>query len=151
MGLFKRQQNNTSRYDCVDEEFVYGKDADECPDYFRLIYAKDSGRILTDSIDLISKTVYPETFFSRYKLALKEARIIIRLNAGDSSINEMKHIVDVLIDKKVEIFNNFFDRCVAAGKLVTAQDQIELYRNEIPAKSYKYYKALLNRCTDKPR
>lgn len=145
MGLFnwKKKKVDNSRYDCPDEDFAYGKEAEKYTDQLKLICAQDRGRILTDSLELISKTVYPETFFSRYKLALREARVIIRLTKGFESEKEMRNIVDDLIDGKVEIFDDFFDRCNTAGKLPFVKGQIEAHRDEIPDESYEYYLSLL--------
>lgn len=150
MGLFnwKKKKSIAERYACTDEEFGYEKDMDHYPDHLKLLCAQDRGRILTESLDLISKTVYPETFFSRYKLALKEARVIIRLSIGYESQKEMMDIVDTLLDDKIEIFDDFFDRCDAAGKLPFVKDQVEKYRNEIPTESYEYYRTLLDCHTD---
>lgn len=146
MGLFsrkKKQQPVNSRYVCSDEEFIFGKDADSYPDELKLMYAEERGRVLFESIDLISKTVYPKTFFSRYNTAIREAKTIIRLSQGYPSEKEMRKILDELYDSKNEIFEEFFDRCDAAGKLPFVKDEITAYRSEIPTESYEYFESLL--------
>jgi len=149
MGWFGRsKRKNDDRYICSDEDFVYGKEADKYPDTLKLMYAQERGRVLFESIDLISKTVYPKTFFSRYKTAIREAKTIIRLSKGYDSEKEMKKILDELYDSKSEIFNDFFNRCDDAGKLPFVKDEIIAHRAEIPEDSYEFFEGLLDCLTD---
>ena len=146
MGLFgwKKKQRENDRYTCSDEEFVYGKEADQYPDELKLMYAQERGLVLSESIDLISKTVVPKTFFSRYNMAIREAKTIIRLCKGYPSAKEMCEILDELYDSKSEIFNDFFDRCDEESKLPFIKDEIIAHRAEIPDDSYEYFESLLD-------
>lgn len=145
MGLFgrKKKQVDPLRYTCSDEEFVYSREADDYPTELKLLYARDRGVVLSESITLFSKTVYPGTFFMRYNLAIREAKTIIRLSKGYPSEKEMHRILDDLYDGKTDIFNSFFYRCYKAGKLLYAKDEIIQHYAEIPPESYRYFLSLL--------
>ena len=68
-------------------------------------------------MNIFQKTTVPETFFSRYRTAIEEAEVVIRLCNGNESAKSAEKILMELEGNKVRYFNDFLDRCDSVGKL----------------------------------
>ncbi len=109
----------------------------------QLLIGAQHDRILNDSIELIQTTVYPDTFFSRYALALKEAKLIIEQSPDTSYGEYASEVLAILTEDKEEIIMDFFERWYFLGKLSHVKDDIISHKDEIPPQSYEYFFSLL--------
>ena len=112
-------------------------------DLLNLAMASRHFEILQDSLNLINSTVYPKTFFGRYKDALEDAEAIMEL-CGNSKTGKMaENIYNKLTDDKTQIVNDFLRRCNDAGKLQRFKADMELYLEEMPQDSIELFENLL--------
>ena len=112
-------------------------------DLLNLAMASRHFEILQDSLNLINSTVYPKTFFGRYKDALEDAQVIMEL-CGNSKTGKMaENIYNKLTDDKTQIVNDFLHRCNDAGKLQRLEGDIKLYLRDMPQDSIELLEKLL--------
>ena len=102
--------------------------------------------IMCDSIEIMQETVYPQTFFKRYKMAIEKAEIV--KNANDELSKDAAKTLLEVKRNSVKIFNAFFDRCNKEGKLIFAKNEIISHKSEIPEESYKLFQKLINLSVD---
>lgn len=109
----------------------------------QLLIGAQHDRILNDSIELIQTTVYPDTFFSRYALALKEAKLIIEQSPDTPYGEYASEVLAILTEDKEEIIMEFLDRSHSAGKLIPHKDQVIPHAPIIPQKPYTHFQTLI--------
>ena len=105
--------------------------------------------IMRESLALLRTTVYPKTFFSRYRLALREARSVVQLCGNCKFGNEAEAVLDELSVEQVAMVNAFLERCQKADKLLSLKDEITALIDEFPAESYAYFLKLLESYHDR--
>ncbi len=108
------------------------------PMEWKLLQATRHYEIMRDSVELINKTVYPQTFFYRYREALRQAKIIIGL-CGQHRLGILAAQTEkALITNRTLITNRFLDRCAAAGKLAIVEAELLAFCSEMPKESIVY-------------
>ena len=118
---------------------AYGEYPHNWPPELKMAQAMQHFRILNDSIELISKTVYPKTFFYRYGLAVQEAQIVAKLSHGLKNEQAAQDMLRTLQEEKKNIVNSFLFRCYDAGKLPSVKDDIRAYKHEMPNESFELF------------
>lgn len=98
---------------------------------------------LNDSIKLIGETVVPHTFFSRYEIAVREAKYLAKLCPWDEMGKHASQLMLFLDANRKQNINDFLDRCNAAQKLPFIKQEIMQRRNEMPPECYDYFSQLL--------
>ena len=101
---------------------------------------------LNDSIKLLGMTVAPGTFFSRYEIAVREAKYLEKLCPWDEIGRHAGHLALFLEVNKIEIINDFLDRCDAAKKLHFLKEEMTQHRDAMPKECYAYFCQLLGQC-----
>ena len=140
MGTFrKRNQQDNVDVKSLFPKLVGDKRPPSCfPDYCTgdIAWKHDS---MVDSVELLWLTSNPGTFFSRYRLAIKQAWDVIEVDRFGFHGKQAKQVLKVLNYKKVIIVNAFLKRCYDAGKFPYVQDEIISYRNMMPNECYTYF------------
>lgn len=126
MGLFRRFHKRTT-----------ARDAQLPPQ------AERHFEILMDSMELLHTTTYPDTFFSRYSIAVEEAQTVIRLCGRKTPGDRAAAILQALQADKAQYINGLLRRCNAAGQLPLMKDAIVAHRTEMPPASYELLLQLL--------
>lgn len=80
--------------------------------------------ILHDSLDLLETTLNPETYFSRYRIALDNAKRILETTNSDYYKTYASKIVTDLTENKPQKYKEFIDRCNSEGKLHFYKDKL---------------------------
>ena len=150
MGLFDifKNKQKTSAVSPVDPNAAYGEYPSNWPMELKIAQASQHFRILCDSVDLINKTVNPKTYFYRYETAVREAEIVIKLCKDHAMGKEATKALSFLLSKKVEVTNEFLDRCDVAGKLPFIKDDLIVMRDQMPKECFAYFEELLGGHTD---
>ena len=144
MGLFEIfKKKNKPKLSPVAPDGAYGEYPDDWPQELKLAQAYQHFGIMTDSVELIHKTVYPKTYFSRYRTAVKEAEVVVGLCKKHELGKLATQTLAVLLSDRVKITNDFLDRCDAAGKLPFVKNELAAYKSEMPKESYEYFEELL--------
>lgn len=144
MGLFDIFKKKTkAKLSPVAPDAAYGEYPDDWPQELKLAQAYQHFRIMTDSVELIHKTVYPKTYFSRYRTAVKEAEVVAGLCKRHELGILATQTLAVLLSDRVKITNDFLDRCEAAGKLPFVKNELVSYKAEMPEESYEYFEEIL--------
>lgn len=128
-GMFKKE-NAKNKADDIREKADHAKILN---DYW----------IMCDSVEIMQETLYPETFFKRYKMSIEKAQMVINSDRQDLAKLASKQLAQIKKDK-IQIFNDFFDRCDDAGKIPSIKDAVTAHRSEIPAESYRFFEELLD-------
>ena len=140
MGIFrKRNQQDNVDVKSLFPELIGDKRPFSCfPDYRtgHIAWIHDS---MVDSVELLWLTSNPETFFSRYQLAIKQAWEVVEADRFGFHGNQAKQVLKVLNKHKAVIVNAFLKRCYKAGKFPYKQDEIIANRMNMPAESYEYF------------
>lgn len=134
--LFRKKKPEPEKPTC-------GEYSDNWPPELKMVQAMQHFRILNDSIELISKTVYPKTFFYRYGLAVQEAQVVVNLSKGLENEQAVQDILRTLQQEKTNIINSFLFRCYDSGKLPSVKDDIKAYRSEMPRESFELFSAMI--------
>ena len=116
---------------------------DDSPSAIKMAEAARYFEMFQESIDLISKTVYCQTFFYRYGFALENAQNIIRLSKGLKNEKAALEMRDILIREKANIVNDFLFRCYDAGKIQYVKKDIVPYLSELPPESKELLQTML--------
>ena len=146
MGLFdifKKKQNAPS-FSPVDSNAGFYEFPDDWSTELRISQASRHFEIMRDSVDLIYKTVYPKTFFSRYRTAVHEAEVVIKLCKHHEFGRLATQTLALLLSDRVEITNSFLDRCDSAGKLPFIKNDLIAMRTEMPEECFDYFEELLD-------
>ena len=150
MGLFDmfKKKKSEPKFSPVAPDAAYGEYPEDWPQELKLAQAYQHFGIMRDSVELIHKTVYPKTYFSRYRTAVKEAEVVAKL-CKDHELGKLAmQTLAVLLSSREQITNDFLDRCDAAGKLPFVRNELISYKSEMPEGSYKYFEELLNCAID---
>ena len=99
--------------------------------------------LMMDSVDIISKTVYCKTFFYRYGFALENAQLVLELSRGQKNETAAQEMLDILMNEKVNIVNDFLFRCYDAGKIHYVKNDIIPYIKELPPESKDLLDAMI--------
>ena len=132
MGLFDIFRNK--------EELLRNPEATaQHPDVGTLTVGARHYEIMRESIDIIGETTNPDTFFSRYNLAVKHAKMLIELfpNYELGTIAESE--LEILEDDKDIFIEEFLDRCNDEEKLPFIKNEIMAHRSEMSDESYEYF------------
>ena len=150
MGLFDifKKKQKTQALSPVNPNAAYGEYPNDWPMELKLAQASQHFRILCDSVDLIHNTVNPKTYFHRYQLAVHEAEIVIKLCKHHAMGKEATKTLSFLLSKKVEVTNEFLDRCDAADKLPFIKNDLVAMRDQMPKECFVYFEELLDVHTD---
>ena len=150
MGLFDffKKRQKASKLSPVDPNAGYGEYPADWPMPLKIAQASQHFQIMRDSVELINKTVYPKTYFSRYETAVREAEIVIKLCKHHELGRLAAQTLDLLISGRVEITNDFLDRCDAADKLPFIRDDLIAMREQMPQACFAYFEELLDLHTD---
>ena len=141
MGLFRFfKKKETKKPQATDRKTGYGEYPADWPEELKMAQAMQHFRIMMDSVDIISKTVYCKTFFYRYGFAVENAQIILNLSRGCKNEQAAQDMYDILVNEKVNIVNDFLFRCYDAGKIQYVKKDIVPYLKDMPRES----KDLLN-------
>ena len=142
-GWFKNKKSNEIVRDTSKLDEIYSSDHRKWPHELKLVQADNHFRIMSESIDLISKTVYAATFFKRYNIALEEADIIFAFDLGAKYDKQVLGMVNILKNEKTDIINDFLTRCHKSGKLPYEKNEILSHRSEMTAESISYFYKLI--------
>ncbi len=99
--------------------------------------------ILNDSLQLIETTVYPKTFFGRYKDALLNAEAIVEATQIDSRRAYAQEIIADLTQNRSIKIKTFVDRCSTRGKLYAVKDELLSGKYDIPTDLISYINGLI--------
>lgn len=136
MGLFSFfKKKEPKKPQATDRQSNYGEYPANWPEELKMAQAMQHFRIMMDSVDIISKTVYCKTFFYRYGFAVENAQIILNLSKGCKNERAAQDMYDILVSEKVNIINDFLFRCYDAGKIQYVQKDIVPYLNVMPRES----------------
>ena len=109
----------------------------------KMAQAAQHFQMMLDSVEIISKTVYCNTFFYRYKFAVENAQTVLDLSRGLKNEKAACEMLDVLKSEKVNIVNDFLFRCYDAGKIQYVNKDIVPYMQDVPAESARLLTAML--------
>ena len=146
MGLFDRLKNNSTykaQVNHPESEPSFVELMDEW-DPHEVFEAVQRVRLLNDSIELVFKTVYPKTFFYRYRFAVEQAQRLLELSRGKNNEYIVRKFLETLEAGKTSICNDFLVRCFMANKLVYVEEDIQEYMDEMSGESYDVFMKLLN-------
>lgn len=121
----------------------YGEYPDDWPANLKMAQAAQHFRLMMDSVDIISKTVYCKTFFYRYGFAVENAQIVLNLCRGLENEKAAQDMYDILVSEKVNIVNDFLFRCYDAGKIQYVEKDIVPYMKDMPKESKELLKAMV--------
>lgn len=99
--------------------------------------------ILGDSLELLETTVNSETFFSRYKIALDNAKRILETTSSQHYRDYASKIITDLTENRTEKIKNFIYRCNRDGRLYSVKDQLLSDNYDIPFEAKEYLNSLL--------
>lgn len=136
LDLFRKKKSKPAKP-------AYGEYPDSWPPELKMAQAMQHFRILNDSIELISKTVYPKTFFYRYGLAVQEAKIVAKLSHGLKNEQAAQDILCTLQEEKKNIVNSFLFRCYDSEKWATVKDDIRAHKDEMPNESFELFSTMV--------
>lgn len=142
-GWFKGKKSTDIVRDTSKLDKIYSSDYKNWPYEIKLVQADNHFRIMSESVDLISQTVYAATFFKRYNIALEEADIIFAFDLGAKYDKQVLGMVNILKNEKTDIINDFLTRCYKSGKLPYEKNEILSHRNEMTPESIKYFYKLI--------
>ena len=103
---------------------------------------------MVDSVQLLWETSNPNTFFSRYDLAIQQARSVISVDGGGLRGMQARKTLKVLRKHKVVLVNAFLKRCYDAGKFSYKKDELLANIPNMPEESYAYYLQLQQKFTN---
>lgn len=142
-GWFKNKKSNEIVRDTSKLDKIYSSDYKKWPYEIKLVQADNHFRIMCESIDLVSETVYAATFFKRYNIALEEADTIFAFDLGAKYDKQVLGMVNILKNEKTDIINDFLTRCHKSGKLQYEKNEILSHRNEMTPESISYFYKLI--------
>lgn len=116
---------------------------DSWPEQLKMAQATQHFQMMLDSVEIISKTVYCNTFFYRYNFAVENAQTVLDLSRGLKNEKAAQEMLDVLKSEKVNIVNDFLFRCYDAGKIQYVNKDIVPYMQEVPVESARLLMAML--------
>ena len=150
MGLFDifKKKKTTTNFSPVDPNAGYGEYPNDWPMELKLAQASQHFQIMRDSVELINKTVYPKTYFYRYETAVREAEVVIKLCKRHELGKMAAETLAFLLSSRVEVTNNFLDRCDAANKLPFIKNELIAMHDKMPAECFEYFEELLGCHTD---
>ncbi|MBO5645620.1 MAG: hypothetical protein J6S59_00755, partial [Clostridia bacterium] len=99
---------------------------------------------LTDSLDLIETTVYPQTFFSRFDYAIVQAEGFKEITKTERHLAYARGVVSYLRKNKGEKTKAFIDRCYSRGKLYSIKDELLSGKYDVPEEAKEYLLKLLH-------
>lgn len=101
--------------------------------------------IINDSLELLDTTVNPETYFSRYKIALDNAnRILENTNVPHYRDYALEVITD-LTQNRSEHIKEFIDRCNSEGRLYFLKEKLHSNNYDIPFEAEEHLNLLLGK------
>lgn len=150
MGLFEifKKKKKTPQFSPIDPNAGYGEYPDDWPMELKLAQAAQHFQIMRDSVELINKTVYPQTYFYRYKTAMREAEVVINLCKHHKLGKLAADTLAFLRSNRVEVTNDFLDRCDADNKLLFIKNDLIAMQDQMPAECFAYLEELLDHHTD---
>lgn len=108
------------------------------PYEIKVMQADQCFQILNNSIDLISKTVYPATFFKRLQDIYTQAEMIRGFHLGSKYDKIINDIISEINHSKTEIIIEFIKRCDKSGKLPFVKNEILEHRSDMTSASLEY-------------
>ena len=145
MGLFSLfKKKSPEKPQNPPTEAGFGNYPNDWPAELKMAQAMQHFRLLIDSVDIISKTVYCKTFFYRYGFAVENARIVLNLSKGLQNEQSAQDMLDILLSEKTNIVNDFLFRCYDAGKIQYVKSDIVPYLNDVPKESKKLLQTMLD-------
>lgn len=117
-----KKHKNNKQAESVDQTLSQekGKYADHPNNWaaeLKRTQAAQHMEMLSDSVELIFKTVYCKTFFYHYDFPIENAQIILKLSKGLENEQAAQDMLDVLKREKTNTINDFLYRCYDAGKI----------------------------------
>ncbi|MBP3628507.1 MAG: hypothetical protein J6I95_03470 [Anaerotignum sp.] len=144
MGLFSFfKKKEPKKPQATAHKSNYGKYPADWPEELKMAQAMQHFRIMMESVEIISKTVYCKTFFYRYGFAVENAQIILNLSRGCKNEQAAQDMYDILISEKVNIANDFLFRCYDAGKIQYIKKDIVPYLKDMPRESKELLSAMV--------
>ncbi|MBQ1264692.1 MAG: hypothetical protein IIY04_04670, partial [Oscillospiraceae bacterium] len=101
--------------------------------------------ILTDSLELLRTTTNPDTFFGRYKDALKAAAAILNTEQAQAYRAEAEQVCRNFLADREKPIREFVDRCAEKGILYVHRDAIVCWEGVISEELADYIDA---RCAE---
>lgn len=149
-----RYKNGTEIYRKFHEDsyftkrlLKYVKEDDDISSCQDLIISRFYG-IINDSLTLLENTLNPDTYFSRYKIALDNANRILE-NTNIPSYREYAlDIINDLTRNRTENYKDFVDRCDCEDRLYSIKDKLLSDNYDIPLEVKEYIKSLLKEIED---
>jgi len=111
-------------------------------------YLKQRFCVLEDNLQILNQTLSFEVFYSKYRIAVREAKAIEQYCDEHDISSAITYAAVAFLEDDVQIFNDFFDRCEAREVLHNIRHQVELRRYDIPAQSFDYFMRLCMRYND---
>lgn len=127
-------------YDEDDEE-----DADE--DVNDLIFNQSSvaqyNDALNDSLKTLETTLYPKTYFEKYRSALYNAERIVATTGAEGHKKYASEVIRDLTDNRTEKIKSFIDRCYGKERLYSLKDELLSGKYDIPDQVKSYINELI--------
>ena len=101
--------------------------------------------IINDSLTLLDTTINPETYFSRYKIALDNAKRLLKSTNIEHYKDYALDIINDLTENKIENYKEFIDMCYDEEVLYSYKKQFLSGDYDLPAEVDEYVKSLLKK------
>ena len=101
--------------------------------------------IINDSLSLLDTTINPETYFSRYRIALDNAKRLLENTNVQHYKEYALDIINDLTENKTANYKEFIDRCYDEEVLYSYKQQFLSGAYELPVEVDKYVKSLLKK------
>lgn len=143
MSLFSFFKKKEPEKKPVSHQTGFGDYPADWPEELKMAQAMQHFRLMMDSVDIISKTVYCKTFFYRYGFAVENAQIVLNLCKGCKNEQAAQDMYDILVNEKVNIVNDFLFRCYDSGKIQYVKKDISPYLKDMPKESRELLNAMV--------
>jgi hypothetical protein len=104
--------------------------------------------MLRESLHLMNTTLYPKTFFGRYKDSLFFAGNFLKHSHKRKYKKEVQDIMNDLVENRAVKVKDFIDRCYDCGKLYFIKDDLLSGKYDLSADEIYYVEQLLSLYND---
>ena len=99
--------------------------------------------MLNKSLELLQTTVYPKTYFSRYQIALDNAKKIAETAHIEVHKTFALDIIKDLTENRPQKIKEFIDRCYSKGNLYSIKDELLSGKYDLPDEVKTYIESLI--------
>ena len=112
-------------------------------DFAYVMTVMENKRVLYDSVDVISTTIHPKTFFYRYNLAISKIDEILSVCHSENIIEELTQLYEDLTENKSDYIIDMIDRAKERGRLHSIASEVYECIEEMTDESFEYFNDLI--------